>query len=108
MSVKLDTILNNKVTDHEIILPIIQSHEESIKFTTFTAENAWEIGSSIRSLFQERYSGQNGKGIVISIELFNGHRLFSTVVGQSPAVAAGNWYVERRSGLNLGVGQLQS
>jgi uncharacterized protein (UPF0303 family) len=90
------TILNNKVTDHDVILPIIAEHERQIRFSGFTADSAFELGSTIRSLFLERYGSAGDKGIVIAIELFNGHRLFSAVVGHSPAVAAGNWSVPLR------------
>lgn len=90
-SISLDTILNNKVTDHDVLLPILTSHEEKARFNGFTADTAFELGSTIRSLFIERYGGNDGKGIIISIELFSGHRLFSAVVGSSPAVATGNW-----------------
>ena len=84
------SISNLKVDDYEPLLASITEHERLARFTGFTADNAFELGSTIRSLFLERYAGK-GKGIVIKIELFSGYTLFSAVVGGSPPVSKGNW-----------------
>lgn len=78
------------VDDYEPLLSSIAAHERLARFKSFSNDDAFELGSTIRRLFLERYGAQD-KGIVIKIELFSGHVLFSAVVGESPPVAKGNW-----------------
>jgi len=84
------SVASLKVDDYENLLSSISQHEQLARFKGFTADNAFELGSAIRSLFMDRYAGK-GLGIVIKIELFGGHELFSAVVGEAPSVALSNW-----------------
>ena len=86
------SIAELKVDDYETLLSSIKQHEQLARFKGFTADNAYELGSAIRALFMERYADK-GLGIVVKIQLFGGHELFSAVVGDAPSVALSNWYV---------------
>ena len=87
------SVTSLKVDDYEPLLSAIVEHERLARFKGFTADNAFELGTAIRSLFLERYAGKE-VGIVIRIQLFGGHNLFGCVVGDAPAVNKSNWYAD--------------
>lgn len=97
MSVQLPTIDTNVDVNYpdfnqKPLIAQITEQEEKIRFNKFSYETAWEIGSKIRSLFMERRGidvGQGKVGLVVHIELFNGHRLFTTALGAASGPA--NW-----------------
>lgn len=82
-------------TSFSDMIKTISTQESSIRFNQFNAQVAWDLGSKIRSLFQEKYpDGQSkGLGLVIRVELFNGLRLLEAVVGDGPVTAPANLYV---------------
>ncbi|WOO78549.1 UPF0303 protein [Vanrija pseudolonga] len=75
--------------DSPAIRDLAAQQESAARFSTFSADAAWEVGSAIRAAFLERRVGD--QGVIISIELFTGHRLFSAVVGAPPVVGPDNW-----------------
>jgi uncharacterized protein (UPF0303 family) len=105
-----------KDSDHETaaaIIAQIKKDEESLRLTGFTPEDAVTIGMGIRNKFlevqqvartlngedahQERYGhavyrelAANGVGIVIHIETFTGHTLFTATAG-APVSKPSNW-----------------
>jgi uncharacterized protein (UPF0303 family) len=94
-----------KVTDEPIasspkaIIELIASQEHLCVFKEFTSATAWEVGNAIRNAFFQSYAGvgANGTGqaksAVVKIVTFSGHQLFTTALGEAPAVGPGNWYV---------------
>jgi uncharacterized protein (UPF0303 family) len=76
--------------DYDTLLPILEEHEALARFTRFTADDAFELGSTIRSTFMERYKGIP-TGIVVKIQLWNEHVLFTAIAGDAPQPSAGNW-----------------
>lgn len=94
-SVDLKTPMKDPKTSFKSMIETTTIQESSIRFNQFNAQVAWDLGSKIRSLFQERYpDGQKqGLGLVIRVELFNGLRLLETVVGDGPVTAPANLYV---------------
>lgn len=75
--------------DSPAIRDLAAKQEASARFSTFSADAAWEVGSAIRSAFLAQRTGN--QGVIITIELFTGHRLFSAVVGAPPVVGPDNW-----------------
>lgn len=93
-----------KVTDYkanevdqnaQALADLTAEQEALIQFPSFTPEDAWTIGSTIRETFLESYSGNGTLGVVIHIETFTGHRLFSNAVGNPATVGPENWWVMR-------------
>lgn len=89
-----------KVTDFSVnendkLVPLIIEQEQSTIFTSFSASKAWQVGNALRDAFIKRFPKYETerKGLIINIELFSGHRLFSAAIGESPAVGADNWSV---------------
>ncbi|KAG8771113.1 hypothetical protein FRB91_004523 [Serendipita sp. 411] len=98
---------------HELIKQI-KLDERDLRFTSFTPEDAFQLGVGIRNLFnglRERvpklageeehtkafghaiYQGfpVSSAGIVIHIETFTGHRLFTATAGEASTVKPDNW-----------------
>ncbi|CAD6588277.1 MAG: hypothetical protein TREMPRED_005018 [Tremellales sp. Tagirdzhanova-0007] len=80
--------------DNADVLAIVRRHE-AIQFKSFTHETAWQVGSTIRTLFLENRGKAGTKpgdpGIVIHIVLWNGHTLFTSSLGSAPRVGPGAW-----------------
>lgn len=79
------------------IAALVAKQEALLRFNKFDDEVAWEIGNIVRDLFiQARSSGKHAAdaGIVIHIETFTGHVLFSCAVGKPPTVGPDNWCVK--------------
>jgi uncharacterized protein (UPF0303 family) len=76
------------------MLKTLAAQESTIRFTQFDHSAAWDLGSTIRKLFFERYpdAQSKGLGLVIRIELFNGLKLLECVVGDGPVTAPANLY----------------
>lgn len=81
--------------DSADLIPILEQHERLLIFPAFDADIAWELGSAARQAFLSSDANKAGKGAVIAIELFSGHTLFRTAVGQG--VTADNWCVHADS-----------
>jgi uncharacterized protein (UPF0303 family) len=62
-------------TANPAMIPLIIDQENLSRFTTFNWDTAWQLGTTIRDLFLERYAEKvgNGSGIVIMIEVWGGH-----------------------------------
>lgn len=90
---KVSTLQANK-EDAGKIASLCAQHE-TVRFTAFSAEVAWEIGTTIRSTFTEKYGTK--AGVVVHIETLSGHTLFSCAVGNPASVGPDNWYVNPRS-----------
>jgi uncharacterized protein (UPF0303 family) len=73
------------------LVKILLEHEKLFVFPSFDAGTAWALGSQVRKAFTETPAAKSGKGVVIAIELFTGHTLFRTAVGDG--VTADNWCV---------------
>lgn len=89
------------VTETSSLVPLITQQESLARFTSFTYETAWQLGSTIRSIFLEQHAAKvlsGESGIVVRIELWNGLEVFSCVVGDGPVVGPSNWWVVMRSG----------
>ena len=90
--------------DNADVLAIVRRHE-AIQFKSFTHETAWQVGSTIRTLFLENRGKAGTKpgdpGIVIHIVLWNGHTLFTSSLGSAPRVGPGAWSVGRKSVFNI-------
>ncbi|PVF95442.1 hypothetical protein CPB86DRAFT_787993 [Serendipita vermifera] len=88
----------------------IQKDENELQLPTFTPEDAFRLGCALREKFGElknevanadkfhnKYKGtvyENfpiSSGIVIHIEAFTGHKLFTCTVGSASAVKPDNW-----------------
>jgi uncharacterized protein (UPF0303 family) len=84
------------------MIKTISTQESSVRFTEFNAKVAWDLGSTIRSIFQERYpdAQERGLGLVIRIELYNGSRLLECVVGDGPVTAPANLCVTSTSAMD--------
>lgn len=93
------------VTKHEVtreasaqIAALVAKQEAALRFNKFDAEIAWTVGNVIRDTFiAARKAGKHApdSGIVIHIETFTGHTLFSCAIGTPPTVGPDNWCVER-------------
>ncbi|KAL1407500.1 hypothetical protein Q8F55_006933 [Vanrija albida] len=86
----------NKVTaygvseaDAAAVRDLAAQQEAGARFAAFSAAAAWEVGTAIREAFLKNSS--EAQGIIVTIELFTGHRLFSAAVGAPPAVGPDNW-----------------
>ena len=82
----------NPLTDPAMLTALAQ-HEQHARFTAFTYDTAWQVGSAIRSGFLEKYPDavkEGGPGIVCQIVLWTGHILFGCTVGNAPRVAPNN------------------
>lgn len=90
-AVQFGDVTQHDVKDFDALLSKIEEHERLARFKSFTSENAWELGSAIRSLYIEKYGHKKDSGVIIAIRLFSGHQLFASVVGDAPAVSEGNW-----------------
>lgn len=89
--------------DMQALVEQINKDEVELRLPSFTPDDAFEIGSAIRNLFQDVsrrppeaqndvYRGLSEvDGIVIHIETFTGHRLFSCTAGSPEAVKPDNW-----------------
>jgi uncharacterized protein (UPF0303 family) len=87
----LQSVASLELTDAS--LPgIIAAHEQALRFSHFNADVAYDVGTLIRKKFYETYTSADVglKGIVISIELFNGLRLFNAAAGEAPAIGPDN------------------
>lgn len=93
--IDLTTPMKTPGTSFQPMIQAIANQESAIRFTTFGYEAAWELGSTIRKLFFERYpnAAQEGLGLMVRIELFNGLRLLECVVGDGPITSPANVYV---------------
>jgi len=63
--------------------------EAAFRFKEFSDEIAWEVGTTVRETIREKYGAK--AGVVIHIETFTGHTLFSAAVGKPPVVGPDNW-----------------
>jgi uncharacterized protein (UPF0303 family) len=99
--------------DHERLqhlLAQIQRDENELQFPTFTPEDAFRLGCAIREKFGElksevanadkfsnKYKGTVyekfpiSSGIVIHIETFTGHKLFTCTIGNPINIKPDNW-----------------
>lgn len=92
------------VTKHEVtreasaqIAALTAKQEAALRFAKFDADIAWTVGNVIRDTFiAARKAGKHAadSGIVIHIETFTGHVLFSCAIGTPPTVGPDNWCVE--------------
>ncbi|BEJ16216.1 hypothetical protein CspHIS471_0508210 [Cutaneotrichosporon sp. HIS471] len=76
------------------IASIVAQQEAVLRFRKFDGDIAWEVGNVVRETFlAARAAGKHAldSGIVIHIETFTGHTLFSCAVGRSPTVGPDNW-----------------
>ncbi|GMK55509.1 hypothetical protein CspeluHIS016_0205650 [Cutaneotrichosporon spelunceum] len=76
------------------IAAIVAQQEAVLRFRKFDGDIAWQVGNAVRENFLEaRAAGKHAadSGIVIHIETFTGHTLFSCAVGRSPTVGPDNW-----------------
>ncbi|BEI85227.1 hypothetical protein CcaverHIS002_0506280 [Cutaneotrichosporon cavernicola] len=76
------------------IASIVAQQEAVLRFRKFDSDIAWEVGNVVRETFlAARAAGRHAvnSGIVIHIETFTGHTLFSCAVGPSPTVRPDNW-----------------
>jgi uncharacterized protein (UPF0303 family) len=103
--VDLSTPMKDPKTSFAPMIKTLSAQESSIRFTTFNAQVAWELGTKIRELFFKGYpdAQEKGLGLVIRIELFNGLRLLECVVGDGPITAPANLYVLRLAEADLKV-----
>lgn len=94
-SVDINTPMKTPGTSFAEMISTLKTQESKLRFTSFGYDSAWELGSTIRKLFFERYSQaeEKGLGLVIRIELFNGLKLLECVVGDGPITAPANLYV---------------
>ena len=79
------------IDNSSTLVPIIAQQEEFARFKRFNSNDAFELGSAIRSVYLEKYGKRPGLGAIISIQLWSGHVLFTAVVGDAPYVGPGNW-----------------
>jgi uncharacterized protein (UPF0303 family) len=86
--------------DSATIAALCAASEAEFRFRAFSPDTAWRVGNAIRDQFLAKYSTEAGvrAGIVIHIETFTGHTLFSAAVGLPSATGPDNWYVEKCSG----------
>lgn len=79
-------------TSFKEMISTIAAQESQIRFTNFNCETAWELASTIRKLFAERYpdAKEQGFGLLVRMELFNGLKLLECVVGDGPITAPAN------------------
>jgi hypothetical protein len=74
--------------------PPLSTPEPTIIFNSLDHEVAFETGVAVREHFLNAYPAAGepgGPGIVIQIQLFNGHVLFASAVGPGPVVGPSNW-----------------
>jgi uncharacterized protein (UPF0303 family) len=80
--------------EHELdspkLLDLITEQERLLRFKSFDSAAAWRVGNAIRGEYTTGFQ-QDTTGIVIHIELFSGHVLFSCAVGEPPFVGPDNW-----------------
>lgn len=89
---RVSDVANNEIDKKAAdLLKIIVEQERLAKFAAFSADDAWAIGTTIRDTFKESYADNGAAGIVIHIETFTGHRLFSSAIGNPDAIGAENW-----------------
>ncbi|PWN49497.1 hypothetical protein IE53DRAFT_388273 [Violaceomyces palustris] len=79
----------------EEYVDLITRQESELILPRFDDRLAFELGCQIRQDFLSQFD-PSSSGIVISIDLFNGHRLFSASVGDSRSVGPDNWDWIRR------------
>jgi hypothetical protein len=92
----LVTDYTTSAPDAPKIAALCVAQEAQFRFKTFSADVAWEVGTALRDTFTATFGGDPKAGVVIHIETFTGHTLFSAAVGRPPAVGPDNWYVWRR------------
>jgi uncharacterized protein (UPF0303 family) len=63
------------------LVKIIEEHERNLVFPMFDADQAFALGLRARERFLASPRATEGKGVVIAIELFDGHTLFRCAVG---------------------------
>ncbi|KLT45205.1 hypothetical protein CC85DRAFT_240963 [Cutaneotrichosporon oleaginosum] len=76
------------------IASLVAKQEAQLRFVKFDADVAWRVGTSVRDTFlaaRETGVHPSNAGIVVHIETFTGHTLFSCAVGSAPAVGPDNW-----------------
>lgn len=76
------------------IAALVAKQEALLRFNKFDDEVAWLVGNTVRDNFlAARKAGKHSadSGIVIHIETFTGHVLFSCAVGKPPTVGPDNW-----------------
>jgi uncharacterized protein (UPF0303 family) len=76
------------------IAALTAQQEALLRFSKFDADVAWQVGSVVRETFlAARAAGKHApeSGVVIHIETFTGHTLFSCAVGRPPTVGPDNW-----------------
>lgn len=97
-SIDLATPMKTPGTSFAEMVSTIKAQESQIRFTNFNYETAWELGSTIRKLFFERYpdAKERGLGLMVRMELFNGLKLLECVVGDGPITAPANLSVKFR------------
>lgn len=61
------------------------TEESTLRFASFTSNDAVTLGLSIRKRFRASSRHAKGKGLVISIQSLGGHTLFACSVGDSDA-----------------------
>jgi uncharacterized protein (UPF0303 family) len=93
------TDLTSSQADAPAVIATCTAQERQYRFKEFDEEIAFEVGCAIRNTFKQQYAGKPNKGIVVHIETFTGHTLFSAVVGQAPWVGPENWCVGGWEGL---------
>lgn len=76
------------------IAALTARQEALLRFRKFDEEIAWQVGNVVRETFlAAKAAGKHApeSGVVIHIETFTGHTLFSCAVGKPPTVGPDNW-----------------
>ncbi|CAE6502061.1 unnamed protein product [Rhizoctonia solani] len=105
----------NTLSDAEIVEEVLeQVREATLRFPSFTSNDAFNIGSIIRAKFLAKHLPSSkaetissiastvssdgdrppewaNRGIVISVSTFTGHNLFGCIVGSDSEVTPDNW-----------------
>ncbi|EPQ29097.1 uncharacterized protein PFL1_03386 [Pseudozyma flocculosa PF-1] len=88
------------MTDYAAQIAELTDQEARLRLPTFDFDAAFGIGSAIRSAFLQAHEtgcASGVEGIVISIQLFSGHTLFSAAVGHAPSIGPDNWgWIQRK------------